>query len=354
MNLNDPLIQVIVSLIILVLMGYFAYNIYLIEFEKMLKGSNSIRKESVVFKGIYEFGSSNEAKYETNDKTMGNYIDINPSINQEGGAEYSYNFWIYIDKEKLNTSYGNIVLSKRKDIVLFLKGTKNMYSSSSSYNCSGRDDSPEYPYNILIKNPLVRLRNDGSSIVIEYNNIYTPDSFKDRTSYIDCMKYTKDADWYEKNKNLIGVYNLDFNKKWFMVSIILKEVADSNNILLKNRASCKMYINGVNVLDRKVETKFYNTTYSATFKNNKSPLYVNPSFTDINNPSQYFGNSLLQNDAVKIADLKYYNYSLTEKEILQLYRNGFSKYPAVVIKSEEARYNMVSSKEMEINQIRQI
>jgi len=27
---------------------------------------------------------------------INSYADIRPSINQEGGAEYSYNFWVYI------------------------------------------------------------------------------------------------------------------------------------------------------------------------------------------------------------------------------------------------------------------
>ena len=56
----------------------------------------------------------------------------------------------------------------------------------------------------------------------------------------------------------------------------MKEVADSNNVLSINKASCKMYINGVKLLDKKVETKYMNNIYSATFKNNSSPFYINP------------------------------------------------------------------------------
>jgi len=80
--------------------------------------------------------------------------------------------------------------------------------------------------------------------------------------------------WKSKNKNMVGIYNLDFNNKWFMVTIVMKEVSDSNNILMKNRASCKIYINGINVLDKKVETVYNGSIYSATFKNNKSPFYI--------------------------------------------------------------------------------
>ena len=30
---------------------------------------------------------------------------------------------------------------------------------------------------------------------------------------------------------MIGIYDIEFSNKWFMVSIVMKEVADNNNIL---------------------------------------------------------------------------------------------------------------------------
>ena len=93
---NYPLIQVIISLIILLLMGYVGYNIYLIELQNMFRGESDIRKEVAILSGTYDFSNS-EAKYNTIDKTQLNFKDIKPSINQEGGAEYSYNCWLFID-----------------------------------------------------------------------------------------------------------------------------------------------------------------------------------------------------------------------------------------------------------------
>lgn len=354
MILNDPLFQIIISLIILLLMGFFAYNIYLIEFEKMLKGSNDIRKEITVFKGIYDFHTSNEARYETYDKSKLNFLDINPSINQQGGAEYSYNFWLYVNKNDLNDSYGIKSEIDKRDVILFIKGEKKLYHNPKNYNCSGKWRGKENHFNVMIKTPLVRLKHDGSSIVVEYNNIYTTDSFKYRSKYAECTTIDNGTDWNNKNSNLLGVYDLNFDKKWFMVTVVYKEVADSNNIMIKNRASCKMYVNGVNVLDKKVETKYGNAIYSATSKNNKSPLFVNPSFNHLKDHNDFFANSILKDDAVKMSDLKYFNYSLTQQEVHQLYMNGFSKYPAVVLKKEETRYDLVSSTEMEMNEIKEI
>jgi hypothetical protein len=95
-NMNNALIQVIISLIILLLMGYIGYNIYLIELQNMFQGENDIRKEVIILNGTYDF-SNHESKFNTIDKTQVNFKDIRPSTKQDGGAEYSYNFWIYIN-----------------------------------------------------------------------------------------------------------------------------------------------------------------------------------------------------------------------------------------------------------------
>jgi len=59
-----------------------------------------------------------------------------------------------------------------------------------------------------------------------------------------------------KIKTYLGVWDINIDKKWFMISIVMKEVADSNNILSNNRALCKIYLNGMIVFDNKIETKY--------------------------------------------------------------------------------------------------
>jgi hypothetical protein len=350
--IDNPLIQVIVSLIILLFLGYFAYNIYLIEFEKMLKNQSDIRKEVDVIQGILDFNDKKNVKLETYNKAAQGYVDINPSINQEGGAEYSYNFWLYVDRDNIDKVFGT---AEKKDIVLFLKGETKLYHSAKNKNCGNRTLAQKEHINIMIKNPLVKLKPDGTSIVIEYNNIYTPESYQDRSNLgIQCAEIDANS-WNSKHKNMLGIYNLDFNRKWFMVTLIMKEVADSNNVLMNNRASCKMYINGLNVLDKKVEVVYNGKSLSATFKSNKSPLHINPSLDDLKDPYKVFGNRHIKTEnAVKMADLKYFNYAIDEPKIAEIYSNGFSKKKANIVTAEEARYTMVTNAEMEKNEIKEL
>jgi hypothetical protein len=352
---DSPLIQVIASLIILLLMGYFAYNIYLIEFEKMLKSSSDVKKEVNIIDGIYDYNTYTEMQFNTIDETKETYLDINPSINQEGGAEYSYNFWLYTDTTTLT--------DKDKDIVLFFKGEKNLFSSSQNYNCSTINAASKKNVTVLIKNPLVKLRGDGKAMVVEFNNIYNPDSYQQGTKYVNCENIDSGS-WDNKNRNLLGIYDLNFNKKWFMVTIVMKEVADANNILMKNRASCKIYINGINVLDKKAETLYNGRAQSATFKNNKAPFYMNPNFEKSSSNStltvnsdmqRYKKGSDLQENVLKLADLKYYNYALSDTKILELLSNGFGKKAAKKnIKDKAVNFHQVSSSEMQLQEVKEI
>ena len=350
-NMNNALIQVIISLIILLLMGYIGYNIYLIELQNMFQGENDIRKEVIILNGTYDF-SNHESKFNTIDKTQVNFKDIRPSTKQEGGAEYSYNFWIYIDQEKLKKNNSNY---EKKDIILFLKGEKNLYYNyKTNYNCANINTTNN-PV-IITKNPLVRLSGDGSRIVIEYNNIYTSDSYQDNTKFTESENACKNVsvnDWNNRNKNMLGIYNIEFNNKWFMVSIVMKEVADSDNVLSMNRASCKMYINGVKLLDRKVETRYINNKYSATLKNNSSPFYINPIISDsivtlANNPY----NRVTEQNTLKMSDIKYFNYAINEEMITSLYNKGFNSEVATV--ETKITKNMVTADDMEYNKIKEL
>ena len=348
-NLNNALIQVIISLIILLLMGYIGYNIYLIELQNMFKGENDIRKEINILTGTYDF-SNGESKFNTTDKSEITFKDIRPSTKQSGGAEYSYNFWLYINQDKLR----EISNYEKKDIILFLKGEKNLYyNNKSNYNCANITTTKN-PV-IITKNPLVRLSGDGEKIVIEYNNIYTSDSYQNGSKYNDteACKNVSFNDWNKRNQNMLGVYDIEFNNKWFMVSIVMKEVADSNNVLSYNRASCKMYINGVKLLDRKVETKYITNVYSATFKNNSSPFYINPVLPEtIIKPVYNPYNRVTEVNVLKMSDIKYFNYAINDEIITSLYNKGFNSEVAVI--DNKLTKNMVTMDDMEYNKIKEL
>ena len=114
--MDTSLIQIIIGLIIVILMGYISYNIYTIEFDKLFKGFNTLKNETTVFNGIIDFYSNTDLKSNTFDISADNYLNIAPSINQQGGAEYSYNFWLYVDRSKLSGNKDYVLLPDNFDL----------------------------------------------------------------------------------------------------------------------------------------------------------------------------------------------------------------------------------------------
>jgi hypothetical protein len=349
-------------------MGYVAYNIYLIELRHMFKGNNDIRKETEILHGILDY-TLGEVKFNTINKLHDYYIDMSPSINQQGGAEYSYNFWLYVDQNKLSKLRENPTASpNKKDIVLFYKGEKTFYYNKNNYNCQYKSGTNYI--NLITKNPLVRINHDGTSMAIDYNNILSPDSYQNNSIYKPCEFQSVNLEWNEKNKNMLGIYDITFNNKWFMVSIVIKEVADNNNILTKNRALCRLYINGMLIFENKVETMYNDDIHSATIKHNKSPFYVNPEFNfgdlqENKDKNPYFNirKGIFENGAderdklniLRVADLKYFNYAIDQDIINRIYRDGFYKeIITVALLVDRQKQYVLSQYELENNKIKEL
>lgn len=312
------IIQIVLSVSLLLILLFLARFAYDYETIVNFQNDSRLRKEIIVFDGIMDF-STTQMAFNTYNKKLLSFKDLTPSINQNGGAEYSYNFWMYVNQKALTTVSST-------DIVILMRGSKLKIPYINNTNCEVQNKGSH----ILVKNPLIRMKSDGSAMVIEYNTITNPDAYRENgTSAINCSS----GSWYDKNKGLLGIYNMNdyiFNKKWFMFTLVLKEISPENDILYKNKTSCKVYINGINVLDRIVESPYNGAYGSAAMKHNRAPLYVNPgdlfsaTGNDRGNAFETNGNE----SAMQMANLSYFNYSLNELDIQQLFVKNFTRLPA--------------------------
>jgi len=315
------LIQVIMAIILILVLLYIAYAVFNMENTFSLQKLNTVKKEVVVFDGIVDFSSS-QWNFNTYNKNSTTYKELIPSINQNGGAEYSYNFWLYVDKSSVN----NITSS---DVVLLLRGNNVKIPFLNDTNCALVKNGSS----VLVKNPLIRMKSDGSAIIVEYNTITHPDSYREYgANDINCSS----GSWYDNNKGLLGIYNLNdyvYDKKWFMFTLVLQEISPDTDILFKNNTNCRIYINGINVLDRTVESKYNGTYGSSVMKHNRAPLHVNPG--DIYQSGDAVGGNPFKTQGeskspLLMANLNYYNYALTDNEIMDLFKREFTKTQAVV------------------------
>lgn len=317
------LVQIIFAIILIVLMGVLAYGIYNKNAQEMLLdmiNPSSIKKSTKIIDGAYEYRGDKSATFNTTDKTKGTYVDLSPSINQKGGAVYTYNFWLYFPTDATG-------VDKDKTLVLFNKGSNTLVKYTSSLRCNTTENW------FLVKNPLVRLDFADSkhidAIVVEFNSIETPDVFHEgaNTGDKNCSggMVTKDA-------NLIGIKDLatrtDLLEQWNMITIVVSETSPDDNVFVSsNQALVKLYLNGYAYLnkDGQLENK------STAMKTNNSDLHLGFS-GDTTNTAIYTGDVSTK---VAISDLTYFNYVLEDKEIIDLFKKGCNKATALIPNEHE-------------------
>jgi len=314
------IIQVFLAISIILILLLISYMIYNYERMDIFKKSSKIKKKTVIFTGIYDYGSHGELTYNTYDNNRSSYKSLVPSINQSGGAEYSYNFWLNIDRNECEKATADTIF-------LLLRGSKiqlRYEDPDTTSNCLMTSNNGKY---IFIKNPLIRMNKEGTSFIVEYNTITNADSYRyNGKSLISCTS----GKWDDKNQGLLGIYDLtsqQYNKKWFMFTLVLREITPENDILNKFKTSCKIYINGINMLDREVESPFNGEEDgmlgSAAMKHNNAPLYINPGNPfSTNSWEKTWADSV--SSPVRMADLTYFNYSLTQNEINSLFSKKFN------------------------------
>ena len=338
------IVQILLGIFVILIMGFIAYSIFDSEYAKSFRIAYSNKKETKVFTGIYSF-NLNGAAIETINKNDPYYLDLNPSVNQNGGAEYSYNFWLYMNVDDTSNnlvSNDGSVVSGDKFIVLFYKGLKQMIPyNQNRYSCDsdkGPSESSK-PY-YLVKNPLIKINNNGKELVVEYNNINTPDTFNSSAVKLDCSTIGANH-MYQTNVNKLGVKNINidmYNKTWNMITVVMQESPSNEEKLFTNRTNCKVYFNSTLVADRSTYNNDMNdltneNAVSTVMKNNIGRLYINPAtqvkptntniIKSVPNITQTDG--ITQDAPVKMANMSYFNYALNDDQILILYKKGFSK-----------------------------
>lgn len=339
------LIQVIIAIILVILMGALAYGIYNKNVQELILDivkPKIIKKKTKILDGLYSY-ERGKVKYNTNDKLSGTYIDLSPSINQNGGAVYTYNFWLFMP-ETTNCS-------RKNDLVLFTRGSEKRIKYTSKFTCNtddtnptGKDGSTINAKWFLVKNPLVRLNIDTNridQIVVEINSIEHPEVVHEGPNVND--KFCSDDN--KKNENLFGIKNLkdrkDLRNKWNMITIVVSETNPSDDILFKNKSIVKLYLNGYKYLTKHGEA-IYNNSKSTAIRSNKGNLYLNPTHKESDNTNC---------SDIAISDLTYFNYTLEDKDIISLFKEGCKKTPALI--PSETSFDSLSVKQAELEKTNQ-
>ena len=326
--------QVVIAVMLVIILFVIGFSVFNLETMKAIQDASRQKIRTDIFTGVKDLVQNGEEVYTTTDDTSGAYKNLNLAVNQLGGAEYTYNFWLYIDREK----YGIAAEMPDKqsavqktdagladsDIVLFMRGNKKAYSYK---NICGKDKT-----DILVKSPLVKLERNANVLSVEFNTTAAPDvthEFSRNTCSDNSTNWTTMNNHKIAMSGLRGKDNLE--KKWFMVSIIIQDTSPADPLPIRNKTRCAVYINGVLELERYTDGRLLTgeNTDATVLLQNQGPLYVYPEIKvsagtgDALTKHTY--SSSANEKGLMMADMLYFNYALSTEEITNLFNGGFKK-----------------------------
>ena len=334
------LFQVIFAVALVIILFIIGFTIFNMEFLKAIQNSGMVKNKVEIFKGVKDFKQVSGEIYNTQDKTSGSYREIVPSYNQQAGAEYSYNFWLYIDKSQYadckssdssisDPGFTTSSLADKNQTILFMKGVPNM---TSYKNICGNDK-----VDVMVKNPLVKLEQCGNNLTVEFNTMQNTDAINENSPNV-CGQ---NGSWRDANSHkitlsgmVLGDPDQRFDRKWNMVSIVIQDTFPSDPYPIRNKVRTRIYVNGLLELDRYVDGKLSMADKSdktpTVLKFNKGHLYINPEIALSNpttgaTPATFKTYRPTEDHKLMMADLNYYNYALSAGEIDELFTNGFEK-----------------------------
>lgn len=332
MTLAGTSLQVLTAaavVIILFIVGYFIFNR---EARRAYLQETALRSRQDIFTGVKDMALVKDETYNTINKNSPLFKDLKPSVNQRGGIEFTYNFWLYKDatfqtppEESSGASVPTDSGLNSGDVVLFLRGVNRAVKYK---NVCGKDK-----YDVMVKCPLVKLENYGDSLTVEFNSKQSPDVVNENAR--NTCKNTS-TDWNTMNSHKVSLRglgaNIDLDRKWFMVTICIQDTYPDDPLPMRNRVRVRIYINGVLELDQYVNSKLDETSTDASIlKPNDGNLYVMPQIdipgtTPAQKTTRPANNNLHK---IMMADMAYFNYIIEQDNIVSNYQNGFNKFYAV-------------------------
>lgn len=310
---------------------------------KAIRDSGKTKIVTPIFQGIRDLKGSKDEIYNTLDgrNTLDtNYRNLGNAVNQPAGAEFTYNFWLYIDSATNDNIFSakpdKTLPSSSTDTTSYTKDTTSStgavyvpdYGISSDQFVLFMRGSPEpvdfksicgkLKKDIKIKCPLVKLENGCDVLTVEFNTVASDEAIV-ASSRNNCSETS--TDWAFMNSYKLGLKNLKskFPAKWFMVSVVIQDTYPQDPLPIRNKARCTIYINGAVQLDKYVDGKLNATNRDTSIlRQNQGNLIVRPTITNS------YTNTIAAK-AIMMADLTYFNYVPTSDELKAMYNAQFSK-----------------------------
>ena len=184
-----------------------------------IKRNMNNKNSKYLIKGLLPLSNS-EIRFNTVNTKSHNYVKMPISINNEGGSQYTYSFWL---NKKASTEYANRII--------LLKGLKND--------------------NIAVKSPLIKFGANSNELIIEFNT-------------------TKGDEQVILGRSN-NIFDITTGDSWYLVTVVFKDLIDYRTNF-ESGMTVLVYLNG-SLIDAGHEFK------NTTLKLNDGPIYILPAIS---------------------------------------------------------------------------
>lgn len=241
--------------------------------------SRDAKQEIHILDGYLDSQSLAYASFNTVDPfANGLFIHLPRSINRNGGAQFSYKFWMYMSDTTDSTVRG-------KDILL--RGDIRKYDYEHRLH-SGAQMTP-HRKDIVVKCPRIRFGRSFKDFIVEFNTL---------DNVMDSVFMGSNADPLDTSmrQNVMSM----MQNKWAMFTFTFEDNMPINDF--ENGIIIRMFVNDI---------LFFTQRKRTTLRQNTGNLFLFPSGA-IN--------------GCKMGGLDYMNYAVGLDEVRRLFRNGRPKF----------------------------
>jgi hypothetical protein len=235
-----------------------------------------------------------------------NFRKIGKSINTSGGAQFTYQFWMRIENTD-NEAF--------KDQVILLKGDNRKYKTAK-YDMTTKkrltnSDNSDY----MIKCPLIKFGDSYKELKVQINTNKIVD-------YEIPIISTTSTD-ANIRQNVMSLLPLN----WFLFTFVFEDNYSTLDSA-ENGIRFNFYLN--DFPQHQIQASSDIQLRNNFLKQNEGDLHILPTMVN-------------SNDFIKLANIRYYNYALTHKNVADVYARGPPSHSAVLTAKNKSKPDYLSA-----------
>lgn len=285
---QSPVVQVLLGIIVVIAVYVLACKVVGSE-GLVLSAKREMldrKSEVMVLPGHGSLLSVADKAWSTSNQFASNYVPLQRSLNQRGGIEFSYAFWLKVDGED------GAKLSHVANQMILMRGDRRRFrwQMNEQTTVGGVNKSTAFGPGILVCCPSISFGRSYNEFKVNYNTLQEPMS-----------GFVVEARPNEERALRQNALKLMLNE-WALMTFVFRDRTPSNDF--DDGIEVSVYLN---------DSLYYMHRSQGAFKVNQGDLYVAPSIS---------GDPKSGMNHVQIGDLQYTNYAMKQKDVEKMYKKG--------------------------------